>query len=231
MTDAAPGRLSVNVEAVGTVLSVNVGRLTPNPAKRIGITGIDKRPVDGPVSVADPGPAGVGGSGLAGDAVADLRHHGGTDQAVYAYALEDLAHWSASLGRDLSPGSFGENLTTSGVDLTGTPIGSLWRVGTALLRVTVPRVPCGTFAHFLGERRWEKRFTAAARPGTYLSVAAPGTLRAGDAITVEHRPAHDVTVGLVFRAITLEQDLLPSLLPAGDDLTPELRALLTRRLA
>lgn len=87
--------------------SVNVGRLIPNPAKRIGITGIDKRPVTSPVSVADPGPKGVGGSGLAGDAVADLRHHGGTDQAVYAYALEDLAFWSSSLGRPLSPAASG----------------------------------------------------------------------------------------------------------------------------
>jgi MOSC domain-containing protein YiiM len=230
MTGAATGRLSVTVGDVGTVLSVNLGRLTPNPAKRIGITGIDKRPVDHPVTVADPGPKGAGGSGLAGDAVADLRHHGGSDQAVYAYALEDLAHWSGELGRSLNPGSFGENLTTSGLPVTDAPVGSLWRIGTAVLRVRVPRIPCGTFAHWLGERRWEKRFTAAARPGAYLAVASPGTLQAGDEITVEHLPAHGVTIGLAFRAMTLEPELLPSLAAAGDDLAPELQDLLSRRV-
>lgn len=98
-----------------------------------------------------------------------------------------------------------------------------------MLRVTEPRIPCGTFAHWLGERRWEKRFTAAARPGAYLAVATPGVLRAGDEIVLEHLPAHAVTIGLVFRALTLSSDLLPTLRAAGADLTPELREVVARR--
>ena len=214
---------------MGILHSVNTGRLTATRAKRLGLTGIDKRPVDHPVEVADPGPKGVGGSGLAGDAVADRRHHGGSEQAVYAYALEDLAFWAADLGRELPPGMFGENLTTSGMDVTGALLGERWRVGTALLRVTSPRIPCGSFAHRMGERRWEKRFTAAARPGAYFAVAEPGTLRAGDEVVLEHRPDHDVTIGLCFRAITLESELLPRLLAAGDDLVDELHDTVTRR--
>jgi MOSC domain-containing protein YiiM len=215
---------------VGIVHSVNLGGLTPNPGKRVGVTGIDKRPVTGSVQVGDPGPRGVGGSGLAGDRIADLDSHGGSDQAVYAYALEDLATWAAELGRELRPGVFGENLTTRGLDVTGARVGERWRVGTALLQVTSPRVPCGTFARWLGEQHWEKRFTRRAMPGAYLRVVAAGTLRAGDAMTVEHRPDHDVTIGVVFRAVTLESQLLPRLLAAGDDLVPELRDRVDRRV-
>lgn len=214
---------------MGTLHSVNLGALTPNGAKRIGVTGIDKRPATGPVEVGGPGPRGTGGSGLAGDRIADLRHHGGSEQAVYAYALEDLEWWAASLGRALTPGSFGENLTIAELDVTGALLGERWRAGTALLQVTSPRIPCGTFAGWLGERRWERRFTERGRPGAYLRVVEPGTVRADDPVTVEHRPAHDVTIGVTFRALTLESELLPRLLDAGDDLLEELRDTITRR--
>ena len=95
--------------------------------------------------------------------------------------------------------------------------------------MTSPRIPCGTFAGWLGERRWEKRFTERGRPGAYLRVVEPGTVRAGDPVTVEHRPAHDVTIGVTFRALTLESELLPRLLDAGDDLLDELRDTVSRR--
>ena len=91
------------------------------------MTGIDKQPVPGPVRVAAPGPKGIGGSGLAGDAVCHKRHHGGDDQAVYAVAREDLDDWERELGRTLPAGSFGENLTTQGVDVSGALIGERWR--------------------------------------------------------------------------------------------------------
>lgn len=98
------------------LLSVNLGRprAVPYTDQAEGVTGIDKRPVEGPVRVAAPGPKGVGGSGLAGDAVCELRHHGGNDQAVYAFAREDLDEWERELGRSLANGCFGENLTTAG---------------------------------------------------------------------------------------------------------------------
>ncbi|MET7470049.1 MOSC domain-containing protein [Micromonospora sp. NPDC005686] len=212
------------------VISVNVGRPQPNPWKETGTTGIDKRPVDGRVPVTAPGPKGTGAVGLAGDRVYDLAHHGGADQAVYAYAREDLDHWEAELGRPLADGSFGENLTTSGLDVNGALIGERWRIGPDLvLEVSCPRIPCGTFQGWLGEQGWIKRFTEAVRPGAYLRVITPGSVGAGDPVEVVHRPGHDVTVALVFRAITLESELLPRLLVA-DALPEEDMTRIRRRL-
>ncbi|MFD5399822.1 MOSC domain-containing protein [Streptomyces sp. NPDC127097] len=207
------------------LLSVNLGRPTPSRhTDAEGGTGIDKRPVDGPVAVAAPGPKGVGGSGLAGDAVVDLRHHGGDDQAVYAYAREDLDDWQRELRRELANGAFGENLTTSGVEVTGALIGERWRVGPRLLlEVSGPRIPCRTFQGWLGERGWLRRFTQAAVPGAYLRVIEPGEIRAGDAVEVAHRPDHEVTIGMVFRALTTRRELLPRLLEAGAALPEEAR--------
>jgi MOSC domain-containing protein YiiM len=213
------------------LVSVNLGRIRPNAAGPDGVSGIDKRPVTGPVAVRAPGPEGIGGaSGLAGDRIADRRHHGGDQQAAYAYAREDLDAWSEELGRPLPPGSFGENLTIAGLDVTGARLGEQWRVGGVLLQLTSPRIPCGTFATWLGERRWQRRFTERGAPGAYLRVLEPGSLQAGDAVTVEHRPAHDVTIGVAFRALTLEPELLPRLLTARDDLTPELLRVVLRRI-
>ncbi|MEU7574181.1 MOSC domain-containing protein [Micromonospora sp. NPDC049240] len=197
------------------VLSVNVGRPRPNPWKGIASTGIDKRPVDGPVAVSAPGPKGAGEVGLAGDRVYDVAHHGGTDQAVYAYAREDLDRWQAELGRPLGNGSFGENLTTTGVDVNGALVGERWRVGAELvLEVSCARIPCGTFQGWLGEQGWIRRFTRAAVPGAYLRVVEPGAVRAGDPVEVVHRPDHEVTVAFLFRAVTTEPDLLPRVLVA-----------------
>ncbi|MDQ0992536.1 MOSC domain-containing protein [Streptomyces sp. V3I7] len=200
------------------LLSVNVGRAkaVPYTAQSQGVTGIDKRPVDGPVRVSTPGPSGIGASGLAGDAVCHLEHHGGDDQAVYAFAREDLDDWERELGRPLANGAFGENLTTCGIDLTGALIGERWRVGSGpLLEVTSGRVPCRTFQGHMAEGGWVKRFTRKGVPGAYLRVIEPGEIRAGDAVEIVHRPEHDVTVGLVFRAETTERTLLPRLLAAG----------------
>ncbi|MDT9681790.1 MOSC domain-containing protein [Streptomyces sp. TRM76323] len=208
------------------VLTVNTGRrkkvgYTSAPS---GETGIEKVPVDGPVRVADPGPKGVGGGGLAGDAVCDLRHHGGSDQAVYAFAREELDRWQRELGRPLPNGSFGENLTTEGIDVDGALLGERWRIGASLvLEVTDARVPCRTFAGWLGEQGWVRRFTEHGAPGAYLRVVVPGEVRAGDPIEVVHRPDHDVTVALAFRAQTTRRELLPRVLAAGDAPHPELR--------
>ncbi|WP_103962390.1 MOSC domain-containing protein [Nonomuraea solani] len=211
------------------VLSVNVGRPRPNPWKGLGLTGIDKRPVTGPVAVTAPGPKGTGAVGLAGDRVHDVKHHGGSDQAVYAYAREDLDGWEAEFGRSLTNGIFGENLTTLGLDVNGALIGERWRIGPeVVLEVSCARIPCATFQGWLERDGWIKRFTRAARPGAYLRVVEPGEIRAGDAVEVVHRPGHDVTVALVFRAMTLEPDLLPRLL-AADALPAEGRELARRR--
>ena len=191
------------------VLSVNVGRPRPNPWKRLPLTGIDKRPVDGPVAVSAPGPKGTGAVGLAGDRAYDVKHHGGDDQAVYAYASEDLRSWEGELGRPLPHGSFGENLTTEGVDVNSALIGERWRIGSTVLEVSCPRIPCATFAGWLDRAGWLREFTRAARPGPYLRVVEAGELTAGDPITVVERPDHAVTVALAFRAHTLEKELRP----------------------
>ena len=207
----------------GSVLSVNLARVQANPHKSdVATTGIDKHATSEPVLVRAPGSKSNGlGGGLVGDMVCDRANHGGDTQAVYAYAREDLDHWESVLGRTLPGGVFGENLTTTGLDVNAAVIGERWRIGDELeLAVTVPRIPCGTFRGWIAERGWLRTFTRAAMPGTYLSVVSPGQVRAGDPIAVVHRPAHGVTVAQVFRAITLEPELLPSIL-AADELDEE----------
>ncbi|MEU6535043.1 MOSC domain-containing protein [Streptomyces sp. NPDC047000] len=206
------------------LVSVNVGTATAvdYTDQAEGLTGIGKRPVADPVRVTSPGPKGTGGSGLAGDAVCDLRHHGGNDQAVYAVAREDLDGWERELGRTLPDGCFGENLTTEGLDVSGALIGERWRVGPeVVLEVTSGRIPCRTFQAHLGEPGWVKRFTRKGAPGAYLRVIEPGEIRAGDRIEIVHRPDHDVTVALLFRAATTERALLTQVLAAGTALHPE----------
>ena len=213
------------------ILSVNLGRAEPNPYKPAKSTGIGKRPVPGPVEVRAPGPKHGGlGSGLVGDFIGDTKHHGGDLQAVYAFQREDLDAWQQRLGRDLPDGWFGENLTTTGVDVNEARVGEVWQVGdTVQLKVTSPRIPCATFRGWMGEPAWARVFTEAGRPGSYLSVLVGGTVRAGDPVTVVERPDHDVTVALVFRATTTERGLLPSLLAAGDDLEPEIAEMARER--
>lgn len=150
-------------------------------------TAIDKRPVTGPVE--------VGGLGLAGDKQCDERHHGGPDKALYAYASEDAAWWADEMERVIPPGLFGENLTTVGVDVTGAVLGERWRIGPAVqLEVRMPRVACSNLSARMEIPRFHRRFTAAHRPGAYLKVLTPGTIRAGDPITVEHRPKGAATI-------------------------------------
>jgi MOSC domain-containing protein YiiM len=211
------------------LISVNLGVLRPNPAEPSGVTGIDKRPTTDPIPVH--APAAKGDSGLAGDSIASGVHHGGPDQAVYAYAREDLDDWAAEVGRPLRAGMFGENLTTSGVDVTGALIGERWRIGAdVVLEVAVPRIPCNTFATWMSEQGWVKRFTRRAIPGAYLRVVTPGDVRVGDPVVVVSRPDHDVTIGVTFRALTLEPELLPRLLTA-DELPDDVKESATRRTA
>jgi MOSC domain-containing protein YiiM len=191
------------------LLSVNVGR--PREARWAGIgrTSIHKTPVNGPV--------GVRGLGLDGDQVSDTKHHGGPDQAVYAFAREDLDLWAERLGRPIADGWFGENLTTRGIDVNEAEVGERWRVGTALLEVASIRTPCNDFKSWMGlsgydNTHWVKRFALEARPGPYLRVLEEGSLQAGDEIIVVHRPGHGVTVSEMFRALNLDHSLLPRLL-------------------
>ena len=214
------------------MLSVNLACVRANPDAPSRPTGIDKAAAAEAVMVRPPGPKRGGlGSGLVGDTIGNQKLHGGDDQAVYVYAREDLDLWEERLARPLTNGMFGENLTTSGVDVTRARIGERWRIGTdgLVLEVSAPRTPCRTFSAFLELDDWIKTFTAAAKPGAYLRVISPGTVRAGDTISIDHRPGHDVTIDLVFRARMSEPDLLPQLL-AADALSSELKSYVRRRI-
>jgi MOSC domain-containing protein YiiM len=192
---------------MGKVVSVNVGR-SRSPEWNKRPTAIDKRPVSGPVAVRR--------LGLEGDEQADRVYHGGVHQAVYAYAREDLDWWEADLGRELRDGAFGENLTLSGVEVNGALLGERWRIGTALLQVQGPRVPCVTFRGWMGEKGWVKRFTLEGRCGAYLKVIEEGRLGTGDEVTIEHRPAEGVTITEALRAFHGDRELLRRVLEVED---------------
>ncbi|HEX2771833.1 MAG TPA: MOSC domain-containing protein [Micromonosporaceae bacterium] len=201
------------------MVSVNIGvrRVTGYADGPGGQTGIDKRPAAGRL--------GVRATGVEGDFIGNRRVHGDADKAAYAYASEDAAWWAAALQRDIGPGGFGENLTIEGLDVTGAVIGERWAVGTAVLQVSQPRIPCATFAGFWEVPDLIKRFTARGAPGAYLRVVRDGEVAAGDPIEVLHRPAHGVTIGETFQALTTSPDLLPALLAA-----PELPASMRERV-
>jgi MOSC domain-containing protein YiiM len=158
------------------------------PDRGNGVTAIDKRPVTSAVRVSR--------FGLFADVQADRGNHGGEDQAVYAYAEEDVDPFARDLGIDLPPGRFGENLRTRGVDVTGAVLGERWRIGErVLLEVTYPRTPCGTFERRMGIPDWQDRFREGGAPGAYFRVLTAGSIHAGDPITVVERPVHGVTIG------------------------------------
>jgi MOSC domain-containing protein YiiM len=180
------------------LLSVNVGR--PRAFGHQGKSvksSIWKAPVEGPVAVR--------GVNLEGDDQADREVHGGPDKAVYGYAVEDVRWWEGELDRALPLSAFGENLTTSGIDVSGALIGERWEIGTALLEVSQPRSPCWKLGVRMDDPAFPRKFTKAQRPGAYLRIVREGVLAAGDPIRVLHRPDHGVRVSDVFRIYTNER--------------------------
>ena len=177
----------------GSVLAVcRVHQLVPDQGS-IGVTAIDKRPAGGAVKVHK--------LGLRGDIQANRAHHGGEDQAVYAYSQADADYWAGTLGRELPPGIFGENLRVTGIEATHAVIGERWKVGSGVeLEVTSPRTPCATFQRRMKEPQWVKRFTDEGRVGTYLRVIRTGSIRAGDTIERTFVPRHGITIGRWFSA-------------------------------
>jgi MOSC domain-containing protein YiiM len=177
-------------------------------------TAIRKSPVDGVRWIRT-------GTGVQGDEIANRDAHGGSLRTVYAYAAEDRAFWERQLGRDLPPGSFGENLATTGVDVTGAKPGERWRVGDALLEVTTIRTPCYKLAWALGEDGIERAFQRAARPGAYLTVVEEGEVEAGDDIrVVRTREDHDITLGTLAHAFHNDRRLRTEVLQDVDLLPP-----------
>jgi len=187
------------------VVSVNRGPeaalvVAGKPAR----TGINKQPVPGRVAVSL--------LGLAEDESADKANHGGRDQAVYAYAREDLDWWTERLGRELRNGLFGENITTAGLDISAALIGEVWQLGDVVVQITAPRIPCVTFQSWIDEPHWVKRFAAGRRPGAYLRVLSEGTVGAGDELSVRSRPEVVVTVAESMAAYYGDREIMARLL-------------------
>jgi MOSC domain-containing protein YiiM len=193
------------------VVSVNVGAVrTVDWHGRAVATAIWKSPVAGRIAVR--------GVNLEGDDQADRRVHGGPDKAVYAYGVEDYAWWSAEQGRNLAPGTFGENLTVEGIDLGQSVVGTRWQVGSTVLEVSQPRQPCFKLGIRMGDAEFVERFEAAARFGAYLRIVREGEIGAGDTITVAPR-APGITVAELGLA-TRDSDAAFLRRVADDDLVP-----------
>ena len=187
------------VTTVGKVLSVNVGTVrefaySGRPAK----SAIWKSPALGRIAAR--------GVNLAGDEQADRKAHGGPDKAVYAYAVEDVRWWEQEVGRALAYGEFGENLTTEGMEVNTARVGERWEIGTTVLEVSEPRIPCWRLGVRMNDKLFPRRFSEAMRPGAYLRIVVEGEVGAGDAIRVVERPEHDLTIREVFRIYTRDRE-------------------------
>lgn len=211
------------------IRSTNLARPKPDPGTP-RTTGIDKHPVES-IEVFEPGPRYGDGPGVVGDLVGDAQHHGGADKAVYAFSREELDWWEGELGRGLSDGTFGENLTTEGLDLESLLVNQRLRAGAqVVLEVSVSRTPCATFQRHIGERAWVRRFAERGRPGTYLRVVVPGEIRPGDPVELLEPPGHDVDVRTAFAAAMGDEVAARRVIEAG--CLPELyEARLRRRVA
>ena len=175
--------LSINVTSV-----VHQGEWTGSE----GRTGIDKRSVTGDIEFKN--------NGVAGDRIIDTNVHGGYDQAVYAYAREDAQWWETEIGEEIPAGRFGENLTTEGIDVNAALVGEQWKIGSVILELSQPRIPCRVFAGFWKRATLIKDFTQAGRPGAYLRIIQEGTAQAGDSIEVIYKPDHNVSISDLFSA-------------------------------
>ena len=154
----------------------------------------------------------VRGVNVAGDDQADREFHGGPDKAVYAYAREDTVWWEREIGRELEDGNFGENLTVSGVDVTGAVVGERWEVGSAFSRWRSRASRAGSSARAWRIASFPVHFAAAGRPGAYLRIVEEGEIGAGDEIRVGEKPEHGLTVGDVARIYHQERGRASALL-------------------
>ncbi len=171
--------------------SVNVGRAeTIAHGNKSMATGICKRPVEGAVAVTE--------AGIPGDAIIATKHHGGPDQAIYAYSADDYDWWTETTGRDYPPGIFGENLTIRDLP-SDLRIGDRLLIGEVVLEATAPRIPCDTLSTRMQDRQFGLAFRKAERPGIYFRVLNEGEIRAGDTVTLVESDSCDVTTVELFR--------------------------------
>ncbi|WP_277100283.1 MOSC domain-containing protein [Corynebacterium riegelii] len=191
---------------LSTVLSTNIAKPQPDPGGQSRRSGIEKVAAD-EIVVTIPGPDYGDGSGVVGDHVGDTKHHGGQQKAIYAYSRECLDSWERELGRSLPNGMFGENLTTTGIVWANVLLNQRFRIGEVELEVSVPRSPCRTFAAWMGEPGWVRRFAESGDCGCYFRVNQEGVIRPGDAIEALDTPEHGFTMGEAFAAWMGDADL------------------------
>ncbi|MGW4367369.1 MOSC domain-containing protein [Nocardia takedensis] len=186
-----------SADGPGRVLAVCTVHADLAVPGRVGKSAIDKRPRPDRVAVR--------ALGLDRDHVCDTAHHGGANQAVYAYADHDARRWGEELGRELPWGWFGENLRIEGIAVSDAVLGAHWAIGDTLLEVSAPRVPCATFGHWSRERQWVKRFARRGDTGAYFRVLTEGTIGAGDTVEIVHTPAHGITVRDLFHGTDMDR--------------------------
>jgi len=192
------------------IISLNVGlpRIVEYNGEPVA-TGIYKEPVEGPVMLRR--------LNLDGDRQADLSVHGGRSKAVYAYPSEHYEYWKKALPADylkdgeLPYGMFGENLTTEGLLEQQVNVGDRFRIGGAELIATEPRLPCYKLAIKFGRADIIKRFLQSRRTGFYFAVLQEGEVEAGDAIELQERDGHDITISDITRLYAFEKDDLATL--------------------
>lgn len=213
MDNATPVLVSINA---ATSRRLRVGRRLVN-------TGHFKAPVNAPTLVA--------AVGIPGDYIGNARLHGGLDQAIYLYSMEDVAWWERLLQRRLTPGFFGENLSIS--HWWPKPrIGDRVAVGDVLLEITSPRTPCATLDARVGMPGFLRTFVKAERCGAYARVLRPGTIQPGDDLILSPAPEAWPTVAEVFRywhGLGTDERLLQRMLQAP--LAERIRERVLRRLA
>jgi MOSC domain-containing protein YiiM len=174
------------------LISVNIGQERTQQRKTfIETTGIYKFPVQESVEIKS--------LGIEQDVICDKKSHGGPDQAIYVYGGADYAWWSRELRKEISPGTFGENLTISDLESAQLNIGDFIHVGNVTLQVTAPRIPCGTFATRMDDPQWVKRFRYAERPGLYCRVAKEGFVKAGEPVSIERYTNETISLLEMFR--------------------------------
>lgn len=172
--------------------NINIGQeRTQQNGNKLETTGIYKLPTPEPVHISS--------LGIKEDFIASKKHHGGPDQAMYVYGTTDYDWWSTELGRDLYPGTFGENLDITELESAQFNIGDRLLIGSAILEITAPRIPCGTFAARMEDPQFVKRFRHAERPGFYCRVLQEGTVEMGNDVKIERYEKETVSVIQIFR--------------------------------
>lgn len=212
------------------LISVNVGQKAElQNGSRLETTGIYKIPTGEPIKVT--------AYGLENDFIFSTKHHGGPDQAVYIYGGLDYDWWSKELGRIIVPGTFGENLTISGLESAKFSIGDRLQIGDVVLEVSSPRIPCATLAARMGDPKFVKLYRQAERPGLYCRVIQIGIIQVGAAVRII--PILDESVPLLelFRgyyeknkseAVLQRQLRAPIAIRVRVDLEQELRQLIAK---